>query len=388
MTVFRLVVIMYLAFISLGLPDGVLGVAWPAMRQALGLPLEAMGLVTTVLMCTSAAASVFSVRVLARWNTGAVTTASCLMTGLALFGYALAETPFWLLVCTLPLGLGQGAVDAALNLHVANHYTARHMNWLHCCWGVGASLGPLVMTAALAARWGWQTGYALLAAAQCLLALVLLQSLRAGLWPASSAAGPGTAKTTPQGSLNAVPHQLLAVLLFFLYVGMEFSVGLWLNSLLVEGRHLPVPFAGSCVAAFYAAIMGGRFLAGAMSNRLPNQTLIRYGLLLACIGSLGLWLAVHPVLVLLCVCAIGLGCAPVYPGLMHETPRRFKASVTQRLMGLQVGAACLGGSLISAGMGVVLARFSLEALCPAVLLMAAGLLWGDAVLGRQRLSGK
>lgn len=372
--------IIYLAFISLGLPDGVLGVAWPSMRLSLGLPLEAMGLYTTVLLCMSALSSICSGRLLARYSTGMVTTASCVMTGVALGGYALSSSPAWLLLCTVPLGLGQGAVDSALNLHVANHYSARHMNWLHCFWGVGASMGPVVMTLALASSAGWRVGYGVLASTQIMLALVLIWSLAAHLWPRDTSHDPAVEADNCEGPLFSAFDQALAILLFFLYVGFEFTIGTWLNSLLVESRGLPVAFAGLCVAVFYGSIMTGRFLAGLVVHRLGNQRLITGGLVVALAGALGVWLFSTPALVMICTAAMGLGGAPVYPGLMHETPRRFKAAITQRLMGRQVGAACLGGSIISGGMGLLLANVSLEWLPPALALIAVTLLVCNKIL--------
>lgn len=375
-----LLCIIYLAFISLGLPDGVFGVAWPSMRVSLGLPLEAMGIYTTVLLCMSALSSISSGKLLARFSTGTVTAASCIMTGLALAGYTLSTHPAWLLLCTIPLGLGQGGVDSALNLHVANHYSARHMNWLHCFWGVGASIGPVVMTMALAYAGGWRVGYGVLAGAQMFLAVVLVWSLVARLWPKDSKPGSSTETIRIEGPLFSAFDQSLAILLFFLYVGFEFTVGIWLYSLLVESRSLPITFAGLCIAVFYASIMTGRFLAGLVVHRFGNQRLITGGLLVALAGALGVWLFSTPAVVMACTAAMGLGSAPVYPGFMHETPRRFKAAVTQRLMGRQIGAACLGGSIISGGMGLLLARYSLDLLPPALALIAVAILVGNRVL--------
>lgn len=366
-----LLIIIYLAFVSLGLPDGVLGVAWPSLRADLGLPLESMGLVTTTQLWLSALSGFVSGRVLARFGTGRVTAASGLITAMGLMGYALSPNLFWILVCTIPLGIGQGAVDSGLNLYVANHYAARHMNWLHCCWGVGASAGPVIMTMALttgAPDTGWRWGYGLLATGQFSLTLLLFVSLWAGLWKRSGESGQHNAEPEPQGPLDGLSSQILAAGLFFLYVGAETAMGVWLNSLLREGRGFPVAFSGLCVAVFYGSIMAGRFFSGFLVRRLGNNGLIRGGMGLAALGCVVIWTGGHPAVVMAGTVAAGLGYAPIYPALMHETPRRFKNTVTRRVMGWQVGSAYVGGSFITTGLGLILGRYSLEWLCPALLL--------------------
>lgn len=363
-----LLTIIYLAFISLGLPDGVLGVAWPSIRATLGLPLETMGILTTSLLLMSAVSSFVSGHALRKWGTGGVTFVSGLMTGCALLGYSLAPRLPWLLLCTVPLGFGQGAVDSGLNLFVAEHYSSRHMNWLHCFWGFGASAGPAVMTLALVSL-GWRSGYRILSAAQFCLTGVLLLSLVLGMWKIDfNAPGAAPPVRTENAGLHKISDQFLAVLLFFLYAGIEFSVGFWLNSVLVESRGMAVTLAGFCVTAYYASIMAGRFLSGIVVNRVGNLRMIRLGLLLAAGGVLLVMAVRHPFAAPVGTILTGLGLAPVYPCLMHETPSRFLKSVNDKLIGYQVGAACLGGSVIASGMGMVLS-FSLELLFPVLILL-------------------
>lgn len=375
-----LLTIIYLAFVSLGLPDGILGVAWPSMRGELGQPLDRVGFIVTLLLWLSALSSITSGVVLRRWGTGAVTAISGLMTGLALLGYALAPGFWWLLLFTIPLGLGQGAVDSGLNLYVANHYSARHMNWLHCFWGVGASGGPMVMTLALGLS-TWRLGYGVIAGMQLALAGLLWWSVRVGLWHRGTRSADAGEEAAPKGILTSSVHQAVAVLLFFLYVGMEYAMGLWLNSLLVESRHVAAYKAGLVVSAFYAAIMAGRFLSGVVVSRTGNMGIIRGGLLLSAGGLACLWLSGSLMGMLAGAVLTGLGFAPVYPCLMHETPRRFRADVTTRLMGWQVGAACLGGSLVSSGLGVFMAQTSLEWLCPVLLGLVIVTALGNEFLG-------
>lgn len=381
-----LLCIIYLAFVSLGLPDGVLGVAWPAIRGEMGLPLESVGLLLTLLLVLSAFSSVVSGFVLRRLGTGLTTMLSGVMTGIGLLGFVFAPGFWWLALCIVPLGLGQGAVDSGLNLYVARHYSSRHMNWLHCFWGVGAAAGPVIMTTALLTT-GWREGYGSIAAIQLGLAAVLWWSLRAGLWAdredAASAAD-ANPELCGDAGLFGVGDQTLAVLLFFLYVGMEYSVGLWLNSLLVESRGIPVARAGLTISAFYASIMAGRFFSGIVVNRLGNTGMIRAGLFLAAAGAGSLWFSSGYPLALAGAVLMGLGFAPVYPCLMHETPRRFRKNVSERLIGFQVGAACLGGSVVSSGLGFFMSRTSLEMLCPVLLILIVLTFTGNEILSYRR----
>lgn len=376
---FILLIVIYLAFISLGLPDGILGVAWPSIRDELAMPLESMGILTTSLLIMSAVSSFVSGRVLQKWGTGAVTFFSGLMTGCALLGYSLAPSFLWLLLCTVPLGFGQGAVDSGLNLFVAAHYSARHMNWLHCFWGIGASAGPMVMTFALLSL-NWRSGYGIVSCVQLILSTVLLFSLLSGLWRVDfSLPGAPAAARRRSAGLHSLPDQALAVLLFFLYSGIEFSMGLWLNSVLVESRNVPVSLAGLSVTAYYASIMAGRFLSGIVVNRMGNLRMIRLGLLLAVGGAVCVWTLPGTWTILAGTVMIGLGLAPIYPCLMHETPDRFSKEVNEKLIGYQVGAACLGGSIIASGTGVLLSH-NLELLFPIVIVLLAAAFSGNELL--------
>ena len=472
-----LLLFIYLAFISLGLPDSVAGVAWPSMRAELGAPLEKLGLISGVVLWISAFSSATSGFVAQRLGTGLLTALSCLCTALGLLGYALAPSLGFVLLCALPLGLGQGAVDSGLNLYVARHYSARHMNWLHSFWGVGATLGPLIMTLALA-NLDWRWGYGALALLQALLGVCVGLSILPGWWGESKRRS-STAVTTATDQTNeaetasdadcacamtrsalddgdacrgndgsgetsldkgcavnassvdacsgdvcsdnvcsgaacsddvcsgdassdkageacrcvAAPvagrlwqtgDQLLGVSLFFFYSGIEFSLGIWLYSFLLDVRHLGPSEAGLCVALFYGSIMGGRLLAGVVAPRLGNERIIRLGLALAMLGVIWLWLWPGP-LALAGAMLNGLGLAPVYPGLMYETPRRFTEAVTGRLVGFQVGAACLGSSLVAGAVGLVLARWSLDLLCPLVgSLLVLAVLMNEVLARRAR----
>ncbi|MBP9147298.1 MAG: MFS transporter [Rhodoferax sp.] len=373
---FALLAIIYLAFVSLGLPDGVLGVAWTAMRLDLNQPLAAVGLLTLMGTLASGTSTLVSGHILKRLGTGPVVMVSGFLTGLALLGYSVAPSLAWLLALTVPLGLGAGAVDAGLNHFVAQHYSSRHMNWLHGCWGVGATLGPLIMGGALLVPGGWASGYQTLALLQLALALVLLASL--SLWTRENARPqPQTHKDAQQNSIQPVSTLAtwLAPLAFLLYVSAELGTGLWAASILVTDRGLDAARAGLWVSFYYGAITAGRFGIGLVANRLGNRRLIRLGVLAAITGGLVFAPPDLPEpLSLAGLVLMGLGCAPIYPSMMHETARRFPVSITAAVIGRQVGLSYVGGALVPAACGVLASHLGLGAVMPALLLILLGLL--------------
>jgi len=387
MTQAALLALIYLAFISLGLPDGVLGVAWPAMRASLGQPVQAAGLVSLIATGCAALSGFASGMVLRHVGTGTVVVVSGLLTGLALLGFAAAPSFAWILLLAVPLGFGAGAVDAGLNHFVAAHYSARHMNWLHGCWGIGATLGPFVMGAALlgGAR-GWQDGYWQLALVQLGLALVFLCSLR--LWrhaPTGPGDGMDAAAVRPAGADAGTPHWApwLAASQFFVYATVEVGTGLWAASILVDGRGFAPQTAGWWVGCFFGAIMAGRFTIGLVAARLGNRRLVWVGLLTAMLGACVFAVpGLPPALSLGGLVLMGLGGAPVYPSLMHETTRRFNAGLARRVVGWQVAFASLGSALGPPALGLLGAQAGLGTIMPAVVVAMALLLWMCWLLDR------
>ena len=360
-----LLVVIYLAFISLGLPDGVLGLVWPGMRASLGQPLEALGLVTFVLASCSALSGFMSGRILARFGTGPVTFVCALMTSLALLGMSYVANFPSMVALAFPLGLGAGSVDAGLNHFVAEHYSSKHMNWLHACWGVGATLGPMIVGRILAGGGDWSQGYLAVALGQLGLACVLLASL--GLWKHQGKARHDPSKIVAGGRADTPRWaQVLAAFLFALYGPIEIGTGMWAASVLIEARHFDPGTVGLGITLFYGSIMGGRVLVGFVSERIGNRRLIRCGLGLAIVAIVLLMFPGSAVLSLAGLSLLGLGCAPVYPSLMHETPRRFDPQTTIKVIGWQVAAANIGGAIIPAAFGVLAARLGLEAVFPAV----------------------
>lgn len=376
--------IIYVSFISLGLPDGILGVAWPAIRADMDQPLAAVGIITITMTACSATASLLAASIVNRIGTGAVVAASCLMTGLALVGFAMAPSFAWLVALAIPLGLGAGAVDASLNHFVAAHYSSRHMNWLHGFWGVGATTGPLIMGLALAGSAGWTGGVRTIGLLQLGLAAVLWLTL--SLWSKEHS------KPPVEDGEHAVTHykplRPLAVWLapttFLFYVAAEMGTGLWAASILVGSRGMAQADAGFWVSMYFGAITAGRFAVGVVANRLGNRRLIRLGIALAAFGAA--IFASHALIgqaSLAGLVLMGLGCAPIFPSLMHETAKRFPENMARTVIGRQMTFAYAGGSIIPAAFGVLATWAGLGAVMPVVVVLLIALLgltaWLDSL---------
>ncbi|MFM8359528.1 MAG: MFS transporter [Verrucomicrobiota bacterium] len=363
--------VIYLGFISIGLPDGAFGVAWPRMHRDLHVRVELAGTMLVFVTLLSAASSLASGTLLGRFGTGRVVFASCLLTAGAQWIVSQAQGLGWLVAAALPLGLGAGAVDAGLNGHVARHYSGRHMNWLHAAWGLGATGGPLLVNWAITHQGSWRPGYLIAAIFQTLLALLFLATL--GAWP-RPAGTPGHSSNSSNPGVRFGPATansaagFLSVGAFGLYVASETTLGLWAGSVLVVSRGLSQETAGAGVAAYFGAITAGRVLVGFVADRWGNRRLIRAGLLLALIGTLLLAVSPGGVLPCLALALAGLGLAPVYPSLMHETPRRFTALAAPVVIGRQTSAAYLGAAVLSPAVGALARVTSLESAC----WMAAG----------------
>lgn len=357
-----LIPIIYLGFISLGLPDGALGAAWPQLHRDLAISIGFAGPLVTIGTLLSALSGFSSVRVIQRFRTAPVVLVSCVLTGSALVMTSQAQSLAWLLVAMVPLGLGAGAVDAGLNGYVARHYSGRHMNWLHACWGIGATCGPLVLARTMSSEAGWRGGYLILGLAQLSLAVLFLATLR--LWAmvperafhADHQEESGRVK--PRATANSVAGWMSAVILA-LYVATESTAGIWAASVLVEARGFSVRTASVCAAVFYASITGGRILVGFIVDRFGNRTLITAGCALAFVAATGFVFATSLPLAAAALGLLGLGLSPIYPCMMHEVPRRFVPEAVQTVIGRQSGAAYLGSALVPALAGW-LATFSVQ----------------------------
>jgi len=360
--------LVYLSFISIGLPDGMLGVAWPAIRLQMDQPLAAVGAITMTMTACSAASSLLAGSVVQRIGTGAVVAGSCLLTALGLLGFSVAPSFGWLVALAIPLGVGAGAVDASLNHFVSAHYSSRHMNWLHGFWGVGATTGPLVMGVALASSGGWTAGARSIGLMQLGLTLVLYATV--SLWSRETAQAPADEDQPDQPAANLQPPPLamwLAPLCFLFYVSAEMGTGLWAASILVTDRGLAAGDASVWVSLYFGAITVGRFAVGLVANRIGNRRLVRTGNVVAMAGALlfalpGIFGDLSPVGLIL----MGLGCAPIFPSLMHETARRFPPEVVRQLIGRQMTYAYIGSSVVPAAFGLMAAWAGLQTVMPVV----------------------
>ena len=343
-----LLVLIYVAFISLGLPDSLLGSVWPAMHVDLGADLSLAGVLGAVICAGTVLSGLMSARLIARFGTARVTAVSVLMTAAAMLGMALSSSFILTLLLCIPLGLGGGAVDAALNNFVALHYRAQHMNWLHCFWGVGATLGPAVIGLLLRLTGQWRGGYLGMAAAQCVLAAVMFASLP--LWRKAEG---GTDGQTESGNIQ--PMRLREVLMLPLagpvlisllaYCGAESVMNLWCASYLVGARGIAADRAASWVSLFFLGITLGRMLAGFLSVRMRPAQLVRAGVLLAIVGIALLLSPLDSLLPAACL-LVGLGFAPVYPSMLHRTPVIFGQQASQSVMGIQMAFAYIGSTLM------------------------------------------
>jgi fucose permease len=318
----------------------------------------------------TAMAGFSSGRLVARFRTGPVLFVSGVLTGGALLLLSRAQNLAALFAVTVPLGLGAGAVDAALNGFVARHYSGRHMNWLHACWGIGATAGPLLMGRGLATALGWRGGYLLIGSIQLGLAALFLATLR--LWEKVPAHALATARAdatvAPSRAANSLDGWLSAAI-FMLYTGAEISLGLWAGTLLVVQRSLEPERAALWVAGYFGAITVGRIAVGFVHGRWANRAIVRAGLVLALASAGGFAFGGATLLAAFSLTCIGLGFAPIYPGLMHEVPRRFAAEAVQTVIGRQSGAGALGAAVFPAVAGLI-AQTALGA----VLVLVVGLM--------------
>lgn len=343
-----LLAIIYLAFISLGLPDSLLGSAWPVMYQEFSVPVSYAGGISMIIAAGTIVSSLQCDRLTRKLGTGKVTAISVLTTAAALFGFSISHSYLALCIWAVPYGLGAGCVDASLNNYVALHYASRHMSWLHCMWGVGASLGPYIMGYALTGGKGWNMGYRYIAVLQILLTVVLLVSLP--LWKKQSAAAdvqdsdtaPAQNKALSLAQIIRIPGAKEVMITFFCYCAVEQTAGLWASSYLVLHSGLTSEVAAGFASLFYIGITVGRALAGFLTIKFNDTQMIRLGQGLILSGILLLLLPLGGMAGLAGLIIIGLGCAPIYPSIIHSTPDHFGAENSQAVIGVQMAAAYVG----------------------------------------------
>lgn len=368
-----LLAVIYLAFIGLGLPDSLLGAAWPMIYPQFGVPVSSMGLISMIISAGTILSSLNSSRLTRALGAGKVTLLSTALTALALLGFGMSRSLWQLCFWAVPYGLGAGSVDAALNNYVALHYASRHMSWLHCMWGVGTIIGPSLMSAALTGGHGWSGGYLLTALVQGLIVAVLLLSLP--LWGRPTS-GNGSETETAALSLREVltiPGAKEVMLCFFGYCALESTAGLWAASYLTLARNIPAETAAGFAALFYLGITAGRAVSGWIAPHLGDDGMIRLGLWGIGLGLAALLLPGPAAVSLAGLVIIGLGCAPIYPSIIHSTPAHFGAHRSQAVIGVQMASAYVGSMAMPPLFGLM-ARQITPALFPFYLLVLLGLM--------------
>lgn len=364
-----LLAIIYLSFISLGLPDSLLGSAWPMMCSDFGVPLSYAGIVSTIICLGTIVSSLQSDRLTLRFGTGKVTAFSVAMTAIALFGFSMSGS-FWM-VClwAIPYGLGAGGVDASLNNYVALHYESRHMSWLHCMWGLGASTGPYIMGYALSGGMGWNGGYRYIGIIQIVLTAILFLSLP--LWKERKI------QTNENGEAKCQPLTIKGILrikgakqvlvAFFCYCALEQTAGLWATSYMHLFKGVSKEKAASYAAMFYIGITVGRAISGFITMKLKDDQMIRLGQAIILLGIIVLFIPATAEVSLIGLIMIGLGCAPIYPCIIHSTPRHFGEDKSQAIIGAQMAFAYIGCLTMPPLFGLI-ANLITVAIMPAYLL--------------------
>ena len=382
-----LLAVIYLAFISLGLPDSLLGAAWPSMQAQLGVPVSSAGVISTIIALGTVVSSLQSDRLTRKLGAGLVTALSVLLTALALLGFSLSRSFLALCILAFPYGLGAGSVDAALNNYVALHYASRHMSWLHCMWGVGTTVGPYVMEYALTGGQGWNAGYRYIAILQFAITLAVFLSLP--LWKKRAAqtraedAAEDVGRALSLKEIVRIPGAKDVMAAFFCYCAVEATTMLWASSYLALARGVSAEAAAGYASLFFIGITVGRALNGFLTMRFSDAQMIRAGQALVALGALLLLLPLGTGAALAGLVVIGLGCAPIYPCIIHSTPERFGAEKSQALIGVQMASAYVGTLLMPPVFGLIAGHISIG-LFPVFLLVALAVM----VLMHERLVRK
>lgn len=350
-----LLAIIYLAFISLGLPDSLLGSAWPSMYKELGASVSWAGIVSMIIAAGTIVSSLASDRMTKRFGAGTVTAVSVCMTAAALFGFSISSS-FWMLcIFAVPYGLGAGSVDAALNNFVAIHYPARHMSWLHCMWGVGASLGPVIMGAAITGGFRWMGGYRSISIMQIVLTVILFVTLP--LWrkhKSQNTVGEkcDSGEKLTFGQLLRRPGVREVMVCFFCYCAAESTAGMWAASYCTLNRGITPEQAAGWASLFYIGITAGRFVSGFLTIGINDKNMIRIGEVLLVIG-IGVVLLPGNGFLPVGLVLIGCGCAPIYPSIIHSTPSNFGVELSQAIIGIQMASAYVGSCLVPPLFGLI-----------------------------------
>ncbi len=364
-----LLVIIYISFISLGLPDALLGAAWPSMYQDMNVPVSYAGAISMTIAGGTIISSLFSAKIIRKLGTGKVTAISVLMTALSLLGFSISKSFVFLFVFSVPLGLGAGSVDAALNNFVALHYKARHMSWLHCFWGVGATVGPVIMSYCLTKNGTWTSGYKTIGIIQLILVVILFISLP--LWRKLEKTEvhneDDKGSDLGLGRLIKIKGAKFALIAFFFYCSLEATCGLWGSSFMVLSRGISPEVAAQWISLFYMGITFGRFVSGFLTIKISSSRMIQIGQVLIAVAIILILLPSKGFVLCTGLFLAGMGCAPIYPCMIHQTPENFGRELSQAMIGMQMACAYVGTTFMPPLFGLLAEKVSI-ALYPYYLL--------------------
>lgn len=358
-----LLAIIYISFISLGLPDALLGSAWPTMYDEFGVPVSCAGVISMIIALGTIVSSLMSDRLTHKIGTGRVTAISVALTAVALFGFSASDS-FWMIcLWAIPYGLGAGSVDASLNNYVALHYSSRHMSWLHCMWGVGASAGPYIMGYVLSGGQHWTAGYRVIGILQIILTAILFFSMP--MWKGRKQANGGetdAAKPLALREVIKIKGAKEVMITFFCYCALEQTNGLWASSYLALYKGVPNETAAFFGSMFFIGITIGRAINGFLTMKFTDTQLIRLGQGIVGIGVAAMLLPMGQTISLIGLILVGLGCAPIYPCVIHSTPVHFGAEKSQALIGIQMASAYVGTCLMPPLFGLIANHISVSLL--------------------------
>jgi fucose permease len=381
----------YLSFISIGLPDGLLGVAWPSIRTYFKLPLDALGSLLVMYTTGYLLSSFSSGRLLARISVGSLLALSCLITSASLLGYALSPIWWTMVLLGVLAGFGAGAIDAGLNTYASTHFSARVVSWLHAFYGVGATGGPLIMTGVLGAGRPWQLGYAVVGIGQLLLAICF--GLTRRRWTDGAATQEATIHTTVTAASSSstlrLPVVWLSIAVFFIYTGIEAAAGAWVYSLFTEARSISASTAGMWISIYWGSLTVGRIISGFVVGFVRVQWLLRICIISLVLGAALIWINLSSLISFLGLALMGLSLAPIFPLLIATTPTRLSSEHNSNGIGFQIAGAVLGSSMLPALMGIMAGKFGLEIVGPVLLFSALLLqaLFEALIAGSPKIAG-
>ena len=378
-----LLAIIYLSFISLGLPDALLGAAWPNMYPQFQVPVSYAGIISMIIALGTIISSLQSDRLTRKFGTGKVTAVSVGITALALWGFSISHSFILLCLWAIPYGLGAGSVDASLNNYVALHYSSKHMSWLHCMWGIGATLGPYIMGAVLTGGATWNTGYRIISVLQIALTAILIFSLPK--WKGQNTASGETVhgKALSLKEILAIPGAKAVMICFFCYCAIESTTMLWASSYLHLSKGVDAKTAASFAGMFCIGITIGRGINGFIAMKLKDCQMIRMGQAIILTGIIVMILPFGKTVSLIGFSLIGLGCAPVYPCIIHSTPSHFGAERSQAIIGVQMASAYVGTCLMPPLFGLIANHISIRLLPVYLLILLALMVYMHELLERK-----